>query len=373
MKIVHNKEKKGLELYFDSKPSDKIRTTLKTNGFRWSKKGFWWIKESPKAKQIIEQIKKGNSPNNYLWARTILDKEEHEIELSWKGKESAKYIRSHLKKRFKECKFSVTSDYDRIDIDLLETPYNTEDLTNPIRYTRTNRKNNRYTMAILRYCHDLMRLFNVEYQFIHTWEVKQTDSKLYIEDMKDFDRQLEKLEQEEKKKMDQYWEEQEQKKKEGERLNKLNKIAINNMSYEVKEVDPYIIKDVKYPTLNKCCRYSEYLLQKNFNISDTKITKEIHFENVESLNTFKRNLLTSFDFLQGEGGAYTNDPRLGSMLDYQHMTKEERETVKFYDIGIGIYLNNILQFISNPQGYSYSRYVGFVTDTTQHKLTPLTI
>lgn len=47
VKVVLNDDKNGVELYFNSKPSEEVRNNLKANGFRWSKYNkCWYAKQS---------------------------------------------------------------------------------------------------------------------------------------------------------------------------------------------------------------------------------------------------------------------------------------------------------------------------------------
>lgn len=46
--IVLNNELNGIEIRFPEKPSQEIIEQLKENGFRWSKRGFWYAKQSEK-------------------------------------------------------------------------------------------------------------------------------------------------------------------------------------------------------------------------------------------------------------------------------------------------------------------------------------
>ncbi|HBY20379.1 MAG TPA: hypothetical protein DEG71_05120, partial [Clostridiales bacterium] len=98
----------------------------------------------------------------------------------------------------------------------------------------------------------------------------------------------------------------------------------------------------------------------DFYLKDIKITKEIHFQNEESLNYFSNLLLNDFDFLEGTGGSFTDDARFTSITDYHNMTEEERESIIFNLYGVAIYYNNNLQFVVDAQGHSYARYVGLV-------------
>lgn len=51
-----NEELNGIELYFSDIPSVEIRDQLKANGFRWSRKGFWYAKQSEKTLSIANSL-----------------------------------------------------------------------------------------------------------------------------------------------------------------------------------------------------------------------------------------------------------------------------------------------------------------------------
>jgi hypothetical protein len=55
-----NDEKQGIEIHFDSKPSEEVREQLKINGYRWSKRGFWYAKQSQETLSLAESLAGGN-------------------------------------------------------------------------------------------------------------------------------------------------------------------------------------------------------------------------------------------------------------------------------------------------------------------------
>ncbi|MBZ4494453.1 hypothetical protein M1I50_09670 [Clostridioides difficile] len=56
IKVNFNEEKKGIELYFSNKPSEEVRSNLKTNGFKWSKfNKCWYIKDTEKARTYLKE------------------------------------------------------------------------------------------------------------------------------------------------------------------------------------------------------------------------------------------------------------------------------------------------------------------------------
>lgn len=57
MTVKKNVEKKGIELYFNGKPSQEIRDILKNAGFRWhSQKKCWYAKESEKTLDATNKV-----------------------------------------------------------------------------------------------------------------------------------------------------------------------------------------------------------------------------------------------------------------------------------------------------------------------------
>lgn len=107
-------------------------------------------------------------------------------------------------------------------------------------------------------------------------------------------------------------------------------------------------------------------LMETLNTHDRKpeaavITRKVNFISESAFNDFCKLFLNDFTFLDGKGGTGTEDARIPETSDYMYyskLTQEQRETIQTYNADcIGIYLYNDLQFIINPQGYSYARYV----------------
>ena len=133
-----NEELKGIELYFDAKPMEEVRNNLKSNGFRWS--GFkkcWYAKQNENTFLLAEELSSGDikaveAPKTQtkkvnkkatltLWDATRW--EDVEVNNNQETKQIAKEVRQHLKKRFPQCKISVTSDYSRIYVEIKQWKY----------------------------------------------------------------------------------------------------------------------------------------------------------------------------------------------------------------------------------------------------------
>ena len=397
--IVLNPELNGVELYFDGKPVKQIITDLKANGFRFSSfKTCWYAKQNAKTLKFAQELTGINNDaeqqipseveevvNNIsddavtkqqnkskvittmsLWNSTRIEK------LEVNGKQPVKAIaaevRKYVKARFPQCKFSVTSDHNSISFYIVSSPYDKESI---------------YLKTIEQYCTNLLQSYNytiygnnsnfygayanISYDYIQT---EQTET--VKDDIVNFDANLAEFEkQEEERKQEEFrlWEakreqdildDQEYAKKEAEQV----KVIHNSIDIvEIAEDKQYYVVNCQMANCNKnntLEQYSEEVAKGDFYLKDIKITKEIHFQNEESLSYFSDMLLNDFDFLEGTGGSFTEDLRFTSIKDYHNMTEEERESVIFNLYGVAVYYNNNLQFIVDAQGHSYARYVGLV-------------
>jgi hypothetical protein len=398
MKI--NEELNGIELYFASKPDQSVLSNLKANSFRWSSfKKCWYTKQSEKAFKIVnnligevkeevkEIVKKSTSKNVMtLWESAQYTKLEG-INREQDCKQLAKEIRTHIRKRFPQCKFSVTVPYyGRISFEIKSTPYE---------------KDSKYLEAIKSYCESLLNDYKHTYQEsdpytdyagvynftgwaeIH-WQYEQTEVTEEIKkDMADFDIKFEEAAKaEEERKEQEFLQWQQQRELETLEYNKRmeeEKKQIENIydSIEVKEVkedDQYFVTGAAFAHLNKnntLIQYKEEVLKGEYSLENVKITKEIHFNNQEALKNFSNMLLNDFDFLANTGGSYTDDNRINSMTDFYNMDEEERNTVQWNLYGVAIYFNNKLQFVVDAQGYNYARYVGLTNNAKIEKSIPV--
>lgn len=72
---------------------------------------------------------------------------------------------------------------------------------------------------------------------------------------------------------------------------------------------------------------------------------------------FCKMFMFDFTFLQGKGGQTAADERVNEN-NYKQLTSEQREGVKWYaNDCIAVYNNGVLQFIINPEGFSYAQYI----------------
>lgn len=55
--VTYNQEKEGIEIRFTAKPDNNVIEQLKANGFRWSRRGFWYSKQNNKTLSYIKELK----------------------------------------------------------------------------------------------------------------------------------------------------------------------------------------------------------------------------------------------------------------------------------------------------------------------------
>lgn len=313
------------------------------------------------------------------------------------NKEIAVIFRQNLKAQFPECKFSVRCDgYNSINIDIKESPYNYSKLEyngnlEPCEYRNYEKEHNKELNAIKDYCDKLHSSYNFndsdsysDYFHVNyyghvsiSYDYKQTEQtekdKKTIEEFRSKLEEIKKQEEIERELRYQEYLKQreidkiEHEKAEIESKRQIDIINSNVVITELEENSQYFVNNSLFANLNKnntLKQYQEEINNNKFTLETVKITREIHFKTQESLTYFENNLLTGFDFLANSGGSYTDDPRIKSMIDYDYMSEEEKETVIFNLLGIAVYFENKLQFVIDTQGHTYSRYVGLIDENT---------
>ncbi|HBJ1650383.1 TPA: hypothetical protein LA460_000287 [Clostridium botulinum] len=391
-KVILNQEKNGIEMYFNDKPSSEIRTEMKENGFRWFfSKGCWIAKQSEKTlnlankysnsevKTEISPIKQNKNKFIDLWKLTRSDNMKSKEQIP--TKEIAKEVRKELRLRFPFCKFSVTSDYNSIWCEIKSAPFSEES-----EYLKTIMEFSNKLIESYNYCtcYDPYGDYGSSYHFhflrTNIYDYKQTEMTAELQEaIKEFDIAKAEFDKAEEERKEKEWKEYEAK-KEAEHQAYLLRIEeekkqiehINN-NVEVKDITEdkqYFVKGSEFANLNKNATLEQYkkeVKKGDYSLKDIKITREVHFQDAESLEYFSNLLLNDFDFINGTGGSNTDDLRLNSMEDYNNMTESERETVKWYLQGVAVYFNDKLQFVIDAQGHSYARYVGLVDNATIEK------
>lgn len=382
--ITLNEEKNGIELRFDGKPEAEVIEALKSNGFRWSGKQKMWF-----AKQTDERIQFANSLNGGevissvvknkaekraydLWDMTRTEDIPNNFELHkiYDTKEIAAIVRKHIKPRFPMCKFSIKSDHNSIEIDLLTSPFakNSDELNAIVHYVYIFTQSYNYDNSDSMTDYFDVNFYGVYESSIVSYRYEQTEMTENIKGMVTVFQQ---------KKAE--WEQAEAVRKEQEYQARVKQMEIDRqIAAEAAEKEktataaiesgvvvtdcekPYYILDLHSPHLNKCCTIDEAnaeIEKGEFKNEVCQITREVHMS-VELYEKFKNLLLRDFSFLAGMGGTATLDNRIMEMLDYEHMDEDEQNTVEFFSCNcVAIYCENELMFVCNPEGYGYARYI----------------
>ena len=132
------------------------------------------------------------------------------------------------------------------------------------------------------------------------------------------------------------------------------------------------IPDVKFPKLNKNETISQYRqeLQRGYD-SQQILVDEIMLFNGTDYHVFCNNLLTDFDWLAGKGGFDSdynpvdeNKETLPQDKLFGGIYPKELEAWRSQSYTIGLLCINTANneiIVVDPEGYSYARYVGFLS------------
>lgn len=374
--VTLNDAKNGIEVRFEEKPDRAILDTLKENGFRWSRgQNMWFAKQSEERLALVksfdtsttktEEVKKDSVLD--LFTLTRVDRISEHKEESLSCKEIAALIRKHFRTTFPMFKFSVTSDFDSISAHITGSPYakdseEVEAMLNYMgEYIESWKPNSRYSFYGGR------RYPSVDYDCQFR---EMTVSELNISEL--FKVRKAEFEEEERIRREieyqQYLKEQEEKEKayaiaEAKRN---EEIALVESKAKVEECEQFFILKVlfNHSKLNTVEEYKS--LDKEREYRKTCAVSRKVFLDKETYEMFTNNLLCDWTFIAGTGGSDTDDIRIKSMADYNHMTEMERKTVDWYNCNcVAIYCDNELKLVVDAQGYSYCRYVGFVDEESE--------
>ncbi len=109
----------------------------------------------------------------------------------------------------------------------------------------------------------------------------------------------------------------------------------------------------------------EVKAENNRTPTNAEVVRRVRFDNSAACDKFGRMLLYDWDFLAGMGGTGTNDPRVTD-ANFWKLNSEQRGQVEFHPVKcVAVYLGDVLQFVANPEGYSYARYILIPTDFTE--------
>lgn len=392
LNITLNNDKNGIELRFDQKPSAEVLEAIKGAGFRWSgKQKMWYAKQSEITIAIANELAKSegffipdeelNQKKNEiydLWALTRTEGIENHFEKYhiYDNKEIAAQIRKHLRERFPMCKWSITKDgYNSIHVYLLSSPFAID---------------SEAVKAIVHYAYEFAQSFNydnsdsmTDYFDVNFYGVYESDiaSSYHYEQREanvaeynveqDFLTKKAAFEAEKREREEREFQER-MAQMEVERAESAKREAERQRRHEIIESGA-MVQDVNYFVLG--CDTTNTRKEDSVNgytddcggeyevkhhRENCKVARNVYFDSA-TYEMFANQLLDDYSFLAGMGGSATDDNRVNCDEDYQRMSKEERETVEWYNIEcVAIYCDNVLKLVINPEGYNYARYVYFV-------------
>lgn len=392
LNITLNNDKNGIELRFDQKPSAEVLEAIKGAGFRWSgKQKMWYAKQSETTIAIANELAKSegffipdeelNQKKNEiydLWALTRTEGIENHFEKYhiYDNKEIAAQIRKHLRERFPMCKWSVTKDgYNSIHVYLLSSPFAID---------------SEAVKAIVHYAYEFAQSFNydnsdsmTDYFDVNFYGVYESDiaSSYHYEQREanvaeynveqDFLTKKAAFDAEKREREEREFQER-MAQMEVERAESAKREAERQRRHEIIE-SGVMVQDANYFVLG--CDTTNTRKEDSVNgytddcggeyevkhhRENCKVARNVYFDSA-TYEMFANQLLDDYSFLAGMGGSATDDNRVNCDEDYQRMSKEERETVEWYNIEcVAIYCDNVLKLVINPEGYNYARYVYFV-------------
>lgn len=98
---------------------------------------------------------------------------------------------------------------------------------------------------------------------------------------------------------------------------------------------------------------------------DAHITRRVDMTS-EAFAAFCELFLDDFEFLAGMGGTGSEDIRLEGVKNIYQLNQDQRDAVKWHICNaVGIYVDNELKLVCDPQGYNYSRYTYKPTEESE--------
>lgn len=424
--ITKNEQFNSLEISFDGKPCEVIRDALKALKFRWHGVRRVWYGYADEATTRAaldgvngsavpaeDQHGKPSRPTEKkpaavlasLWERcNVSDIPDHDRRLDTKT--ICTEVRAHLKHRFPEVKCTVRkSGYNSIDADIVASPYGRELVKgDPEACTDRARwdhwENSAELDAVLTYCEAFLQSYNYDNSDVMTdyfdvnfygrfgiaYEYTQTEpTPEQSASAADFAQCKAEAEAAEEARRAAEWEERkkqlDQERAEAERLEAIraeqaNEIADHITVADLPEVDQIAVIGLleAYGKENTLDEVWESIYERRAegreSRADAVISRKIHFTDANIFENFCTMFLCDFDFLTRKGGTATEDVRV-TLDNVDKLNDRQRESVKFYLCDcIGVYLNDVFQFVIDPQGFGYARYILIPDDATDSYQAP---
>lgn len=384
--VVINDEKNGVEVRFDSKPDEAVLDVLRSNGFHWSnKQKMWYAKQTPERMAIVSDLfsgdckkhpcggssitikNKSEKPQNYdLWEMTRIDEignnfAKYKI---YDTREIAAIVRKHIKPRFPMCKFSVKSDHNSIDVDLLASPFakDSDELKAIVHYVY---------MFVESYNYDnsdsMTDYFDVNFYFssernIISYSYEQTETTVSDANISAaFQEKKAEHETAERERAEREYQER-KKQIEIDREESVKREAIRKENHAKIEANA-VVKNLSFFVMNCYDKVEENdgSFSKNSRCN-CKVQKAVYLTK-ELYDMLLTMMVSDFSFYENMGGSYTDDQRIVSFLDFEKMSEEERKTVEWYNTScVAIYCDGELMMVVDPQGHGYAKYVYYMDD-----------
>lgn len=427
-KIVKNEQFDSLEVYFDDKPSAEVREALKALKFRWhNKKSCWYGFAEPEQVRAAvlciesepQKVEKAKSPRASskllpLWERCDASglpgygtdnklkqaaRDSARANGSGYDKEVAKIIRAELKKRFPECKFSVTSGgsgyLDKCNIVIKSGPYSfIEKVVNVYGSEERRCVPGVELQAVLDYCSALHSAFDADdgdhyadYGAHHdlyggaevsNWSYIQTEpTPEQLADIKAFNASKASYEaaQEAKRRADFERENAEREaaaKAAAEAyardLELVAEIESAVTVRDLEECDQFIISGLiggygKPCNLDDLLEQIKKLEEEGRSLPERAVVSRfVSFPSEDLYNSFCNLFMFDFSFLSGKGGTTTCDPRVNDS-NFAKLNEAQRDSVAWLiNDSVAVFCCDQLRLVIDPEGYNYSRYVYLVPD-----------
>ncbi len=423
--IINNANYNSIEVLFEGKPSEAIREALKALRFRWHnvRRVWYGYADEQTTRAAIEAAENGANVEQIAPNRTAVKKSEPRLASLWDrcdvselpaygtdnelkrsiraeasatgasyDKTVAAYIRKHLRERFPECRFSVTSGgagyLNAVNISIKSSPYGRELVKgDPSAWSDRDRwdywENSPELDAVLNYCtklynafdaddgdiyadygahHDLYGSVDIEYGYTQTepTEAERASAADFAQ------RKAEADAAEEARKAAEWAEREkqiEQERAEAEKLEKIRAEQCAEIAAHVGVVDLPETEQIAVVGLLEGCGKECSLEEVRESVAeqerrtDAVITRKVNFSDARIFEHFCNSFLEDFEFLEGKGGTRTEDPRVNEE-NYMQLNAEQCEAVKWYACDcIGVYFNGEFQFVIDPEGYRFARYV----------------
>jgi hypothetical protein len=414
--INKNTNFNSLEITFAGKPDEQTRNALKANGYRWhGVRRIWYgytdeqtiraaldgvtienANEQTTSAKTPERTAKNRLPS--LWERCdVSGIKQHDKNNLPPVKDIAALLRKELKTRFPEVKFSITSTYNTIDAYIKASPYERRHIMKDRRTGEPDKygyfEDSDELNAVQAYCKALADSWNyddsdtmTDYFDVHFYggyfqisgnyeQTEPTDEqKADIADFKK--RKAEKEERDHAEFLAQCERDRIQREKdEAAARIQAQKDAIAREQIEKAAIVTDIPENERrvYFDLAEYCKISslddgekwleEYIKDgEQLPQVDAVVSRRVDFNGYSDNDkkifaNFCRMFMFGFTFLQGKGGHETADARV-TKENYEKLTSEQRKGVKWYDCDcVAVYNNGVLQFIIDPEGFSYARYI----------------